>query len=275
MRHHNETALLHRTFEDVTLFEEWDRRYYYKEAMNFYTMSLEFVIKSLRLSSGDLVLDAGCGPGLHAMQFARKGIFCKAVDFSSAVLAEAKRRIKGAALNPMVTFEKLDLTHLSYKDNSIPSVFCWGVLMHIPDIKAAVAEMARVLTPGGRLAISMTNPCSFEALAYKTVRRLRHAWNWKTTISPWVQSSAGTIYVEGMRPIHLAQILAENRIRVVNIRAGQFIEHRSNHANLRRLLATWNQLWFSVIRSPLLASGYIVIGEKLAPSSESDREVRG
>src|SRR5438093_10506638 len=125
----------------------------------------------------------------------------------------------------MVTFEKEDLTHLSYKDDSIPSLFCWGVLMHIPDIKLAIAEMARVLTPGGRLAISMANSGSFEALAFNTLRRLRHAWSQKRTSSPWMQSSAGTIYVKGVRPFDLAQMLAENRIRVVCVRAGQFIEY--------------------------------------------------
>jgi len=273
MRHHSDITNLHRTFEDVSLFEEWDRRYYYKEAMNFYAMSLEFVIKSLRLSPGELVLDAGCGPGVHAMQFARRGIFCKAIDFSSYVLAEAERRVRAATLHRMVTFEKEDLAQLSYKDNSIPSIFCWGVLMHVPDIKTALAEIGRVLMPGGRLAISMTNPWSFEALTHKTLARLRQAYNGTTALSPWTQSSAGTIYVKGMRPPYLTQILAENRIRIVCVRAGQFIEYRSNHANLRRLLAAWNELWFSVIRSPLLASGYIVIGEKMAPSSESDREV--
>jgi len=90
MRHQRDIAKLHTTFGDLSLFEEWDRRYYYREAMSFYTMSLEFVIKSLRLNPGDLVLDTGCGQGVHTLQFAMRGIFCKAIDFSSAVLAEAE-----------------------------------------------------------------------------------------------------------------------------------------------------------------------------------------
>ncbi len=61
---------LHQTFEDLNLFHEWDRRYYYSEAIRFYGLAFDFIVMSLMIQPGDIVLDAGCGPGKHTVEFA-------------------------------------------------------------------------------------------------------------------------------------------------------------------------------------------------------------
>lgn len=253
---------LHKTFENVSLFEEWDRRYYYPEAIRFYGMAFDFIVKSLNIKPGDIVLDAGCGPGRHAMEFARRGIRCRAIDFSEAVLMEAEKRAKAAGLDRLIGFKREDLTCLSFADHSFDFIFCWGVLMHVPDILVAVSELARVLKPGGRIAVTLTNPNSAELMAYKTLRRLAKGKAGGGAGSSWLESPTGQIYVRGIPPDELIQMLSLNHVRVLEARPGQFAEFRSKNWLLRKGVSLWNEVWFKTVRFPSLASGYIIIAEK-------------
>lgn len=258
----NEAKLkqLHKTFENVSLFEEWDRRYYYPEAIRFYGMAFDFIVKSLNIKPGDIVLDAGCGPGRHAMEFARRGIRCRAIDFSEAVLMEAEKRARAAGSDRLIEFKREDLTGLSFADHSFDFIFCWGVLMHVPDIRVAVGELARVLKPGGRIAVTLTNPNSAELMAYRTLRRILKGK--RAEQSPWLESPTGQIYVKGIPPYELIQMLSSNHVRVIEARPGQFAEFRPKNCLLRKGVSLWNEAWFKTVRFPSLASGYIIIGEK-------------
>jgi ubiquinone/menaquinone biosynthesis C-methylase UbiE len=251
---------LQKTFEDVSLYEEWDRRYYYPEAVRFYRLAFDFIVKALGVKPGDVVLDAGCGPAKHTMEFARQGIFCRAVDFSEAVLKEAERRATAAALDRMIQFQKEDLTELTFPDRTFDFIFCWGVLMHVPDIRKAVSELARVLKPGGRIAVTLTNPKSAEMMAYRTLRRILKGKRGEE--SPWLESPTGPIYVRGIPPDELIQMLSSNHVRLIEARPGQFAEFRPKNWLLRKVISLWNEVWFKAVRFPSLASGYIIIGEK-------------
>ena len=102
------------------------------------------------LKPGLRVLDFGCGPGTISVGLARvvdpgeaHGID---MEESQIDLARAAAEAGGHA---NATFHVGDVTALPFEDNSFDAAHCHAVLMHVPDTKAALAEVKRVLKPGG------------------------------------------------------------------------------------------------------------------------------
>ena len=112
------------------------------------------VIDGLRLRPGTKVLDVGCGVGTDTVVLAtRVGSVGQAtgVDFSETLIAEAVRRTAG--LKVSAVFEVGDAQALRFPDGAFDAVRTERMLMHVPDAKRALSEMARVLSPGGRMAV--------------------------------------------------------------------------------------------------------------------------
>jgi SAM-dependent methyltransferase len=107
------------------------------------------------------VLDLGCGEGRHAFEAYRRGASVVAVDWGQAEVETTKRwlgAIAEAGDAPAgARFEVVrgDLTALPVPDASVDRVMASEVLEHIPDDAAAFAEIARVLKPGGRVAVTV------------------------------------------------------------------------------------------------------------------------
>jgi SAM-dependent methyltransferase len=115
----------------------------------------------LDLRPGMTVLDLGCGEGRHAFEAYRRGASVVAVDWGQAevettkrwlgAIAEAGEALAGARYEVV----RGDLTALPVPDASVDRVMASEVLEHIPDDAAAFAEIARVLKPGGRVAVTV------------------------------------------------------------------------------------------------------------------------
>jgi SAM-dependent methyltransferase len=115
----------------------------------------------LDLRSGMTVLDLGCGEGRHAFEAYRRGATVVAVDWGAAEVETTKRWLgaiaeageaPGGARYEVV---RGDLTALPVPDASVDRVMASEVLEHIPDDATALAEIARVLKPGGRVALTV------------------------------------------------------------------------------------------------------------------------
>lgn len=115
----------------------------------------------LSLKAGDLVLDMGAGAGRHAFEVYRQGAHIVALDYSLADLkdvsglfaamgsgGEAPDGTTAATVNG-------DGTRLPFADNTFDHIICSEVMEHIPDDAAAARELARVLKPGGNLAVTV------------------------------------------------------------------------------------------------------------------------
>ncbi|UXA07320.1 methyltransferase domain-containing protein [Mycobacterium sp. SMC-2] len=109
-------------------------------------------IEWLNIPPGGIALDVGSGPGNVTASLARAAGpdgLALGVDISEPMLARAVRNEAG----PQVGFIKADAQRLPLRDNTVDVVVSIGVLQLVPNPAAAIAEMARVLRPGGRAAI--------------------------------------------------------------------------------------------------------------------------
>ena len=132
---------------------------------------MDRILKLVRPAQDATFLDAGCGVGDHTARIARKGYRCIGVDISSTILKQARERMKALGLDERTSFRNEALEELTVEKESIDVVHCRGVLMHIPDWKAALRSLCSVVRPGGHIAILENNAASPYTRAYLLARR--------------------------------------------------------------------------------------------------------
>ncbi|MGE3541159.1 MAG: bifunctional 2-polyprenyl-6-hydroxyphenol methylase/3-demethylubiquinol 3-O-methyltransferase UbiG [Candidatus Tectimicrobiota bacterium] len=110
----------------------------------------------VRQWAGLRVLDAGCGGGLAAACLAQRGATVVGVDLSRASLRVACRQTRGHS-QPAPVFACGQAEALPFAEASFDVVWCTDVLEHLADLSGAMAQMARVLKPGGLLLYDTIN----------------------------------------------------------------------------------------------------------------------
>ncbi len=95
-----------------------------------------------------VALDAACGTGRHSAYLASLGHTVIGVDSSAAMLARAREKVPGGE------FHQADIHDLPLPDDHVDAAVCALALMHVPEIEPVLAELVRVLRPGGSLVIS-------------------------------------------------------------------------------------------------------------------------
>ncbi len=114
-------------------------------------------LEALQLKAGEHVLDVGCGTGLLVHDMATlvgPNGRVVGVDISQDMLALAERR---CVEFPQVDLKRRNAEDLAEEVESFDAVACAQVLLYIPDVPTALAQIYRVLKPGGRVAIIETD----------------------------------------------------------------------------------------------------------------------
>lgn len=118
--------------------------------------------RRLGVQPGDRLLDLGCGFGRHAFQAARLGAQVVALDAGSdevrGVLATFAAMVEAGELDTArdrVGAARGDALALPFADATFDRIIASEVLEHIPDDEQAMAELARVLRPGGTMAVTV------------------------------------------------------------------------------------------------------------------------
>ena len=115
----------------------------------------------LDLQPGQLVLDMGAGAGRHAFEVYRRGAHIVALDYSLADLEDVSGLFAAmgtageAPAGTSATTVNGDGTRLPFPDDTFDRIICSEVMEHIPDDSAAARELARVLKPGGTIAVTV------------------------------------------------------------------------------------------------------------------------
>lgn len=117
---------------------------------------IDHIVQVLELRPGTRVLDVGCGPGRHSYELARRGIAVHGIDISARFVELAQQDAPDGA-----TFERLDARSMPF-DAEFDAVVClcqgaFGLMTAQGDDRLVVAQMAKALRPGGRLALSAFN----------------------------------------------------------------------------------------------------------------------
>jgi SAM-dependent methyltransferase len=118
----------------------------------------EFVHR-LNIPAGSRVLDVACGTGNLAIPLARSGCVVTGLDIAPNLLEQARARAKAEDLT--ATFDEGDAEQLPYADSSFDAVVTMFGAMFAPRPDLVSAELARVLKPGGLLAMANWDPQSF------------------------------------------------------------------------------------------------------------------
>ena len=108
---------------------------------------------ALRATSGERILDVGCGPGFFCAELLDEvGPDGKVVglDSSPQMLALATRRCEG---HGNVEFREAAATSLPVSEAGFDAAICVQVLEYVPDVAGALAELWRALRPGGRVVV--------------------------------------------------------------------------------------------------------------------------
>ncbi|WP_367324922.1 class I SAM-dependent methyltransferase [Streptomyces sp. HUAS ZL42] len=126
-------------------------------------------VADLGLSEGDRVLDAGCGTG-RALPPLRAAVGPSGVvvgaDLTPAMLEAAVRAGRGRDGHLLLT----DVATLPLRSESLDAVFAAGLIAHLPHPAENLRELARVVRPGGRLALF--HPIGRAALAARQGRQI-------------------------------------------------------------------------------------------------------
>lgn len=109
------------------------------------------VAAALQVAPGARVLDLAAGTGASSLPFAQDGALPVACDFSLGMLAVGKRK------HPEVTFVAGDALALPFRDGAFDAATISFGLRNVADVPRALAELARVTKPGGRLAVLETS----------------------------------------------------------------------------------------------------------------------
>lgn len=167
-------------FEEGTkeFFEAVDERRYRNEP---------FILEAVDFARhrGKKVLEIGCGLGSDFMKFVENGADAYAVDLTDKAVALTRKRMEvcgrrgGVSTDPdsrpyhqqrplpdvprfswSERIKQADAEDLPFPDNTFDVVYSWGVLHHTPDTEKAVAEVFRVLKPGGEFIGMLYNKYS-------------------------------------------------------------------------------------------------------------------
>ena len=158
--------------------------------------------RTLPLKKGDLVLDAGCGEGRHTFECYRHDCRILGMDLSHHSLLKAKYVLgemkKKSEAKGRVLLLRGDALRFPFADGTFDKIVCAEVIEHVEDDRHGVAELARVLAEGGKIAITVPT------------RMTEHVYDWLS--KEYFRTPGG--HVRKVIPRILAGYMEENSLRV-------------------------------------------------------------
>ena len=183
---------------------------------------------------GQRVLEVGFGAGTDLIQWLRAGARVSGIDLTEEALANVSHRIQVYGLPQPESLQVADAEHLPFPSNTFDLGYSWGVLHHTPDTAKALAELVRVVRPGGQIKIMLYNRRGLYAWKMWVKHALLKCRPWKSL--RWVLwnhiESVGT---KGFTDKEVEQMLAP--LGLTDVRMERFIT--SNDRVMRRSFPYW------------------------------------
>ncbi|MGO9961396.1 MAG: class I SAM-dependent methyltransferase [Solirubrobacteraceae bacterium] len=132
-------------------FDRWSREYEHDQVSRWLQELQLEALGALEPGPDDRLLDVGCGSGAAVRAAAPTVAHAVGVDLSPGMVDRAR---EFARATPNIEFSVADSEALPFENSTFTALLCTTSFHHYPNPQRAVAEMARVLTPGGRIVIA-------------------------------------------------------------------------------------------------------------------------
>lgn len=129
----------------------------------------EELAEAMDLRAGHRVLDIAAGNGNATLAAARRWCDVTSTDYVEALLGRGRQRAEAEGLR--IDFRQADAEALPFPDEAFDAVISTFGVMFTPDQSRAVAEMLRVLKPGGRIGLANWTPEGFIGQIFKIIGR--------------------------------------------------------------------------------------------------------
>ena len=134
--------------------------------------SLSLLVEMAQVTDEDSVLDLACGPGLVTCEFARHARHVTGIDFTPAMIEQARKRQQEAGLVNL-DWAVGDVLPLPYPDDIFARVITRYSFHHFLDPRAVLAEMIRACMPGGRVLVADVAVDPAKSAAYDQMEIIR------------------------------------------------------------------------------------------------------
>jgi SAM-dependent methyltransferase len=206
-------------------------------------LQIDWLWTKLGLQPGMRICDITCGPGLYAVEFARRGCLVTGIDFAPAAIAYARELAVREGVDERCTFIEQDVRELQLAEAAFDAALIWyGQLAVFPKAQAQqlLTTTVRALLPGGHLAIELLNQTRVD----------------KTTTNWWFTDQTG---LWGDTPfLHLGERhwddeakLSTERFYIIHLESGDLTEvHLTDQTYaVAEMSALMQQSGFSTVHS--------------------------
>lgn len=257
------------TLKQSGIHEEWVSNYRTPDNEHFYNMAFDFIRDQFNAPGGSTVVDAGCGSCAKSKNLVDRGFNVIGTDLSQSALDLAQEGLKGTPYENKIELQQQNLTAITMADNSVDYLVCWGVLMHIPEVDKAVAEICRIIKPGGYVAISEGNMHSWQTRTLRFLKKILGRERADVHIVPagienWEETDEGKLMTRQANMRWLSAEFEKHGLQLQKRVAGQFSELYWVVPTpiLKKLIHLFNHFWFKVVRLPGPAFGNILVFRK-------------
>jgi ubiquinone/menaquinone biosynthesis C-methylase UbiE len=243
------------TLQAMDIHSDWQRQFRTSENDRFYNLAFDDIAQVFGKPGDSAVVDGGCGSATKSLHLAKRGYRVLGLDFSAAILEIARQEAQAAGFADRMEFRQADLTALELETASADRVLCWGVLMHVPDLPKAVAELSRILKPGGIMVISEGNVRSLQAWSLRTLKKLLGRNLGEVIRTPagiefWEPTPTGKLMTRQADIPWLIREFGKHGLNLEQRRAGQFSEIYMilPWKPLRWIVHAFNSFWYRFVR---------------------------
>jgi 2-polyprenyl-3-methyl-5-hydroxy-6-metoxy-1,4-benzoquinol methylase len=255
-----------RVLQEMEVHEQWISHFRSSENDAFYNLAFDYIAHQLGAPAGKIILDAGCGSGTKSLHLARRGYKVLGLDLSESMLATARSVLAAEGREALVEFRCADITRMPIANGSVTHAACWGVLMHVPDVAAAISELSRAVGSDGCVVISEGNKNSVQAWALRVLKRTLGKERAEVLHTPagiefWEQTHSGRFMTRQADMNWVVREFERHGLKLVERRSGQLTEMYTllPWHWARRAVHALNNFWFKNIHSAGPAFGNILV----------------
>ena len=239
----------------------------------------DYIVKVVDQPQGSRALDIGCGICANSLRLARRGYEVESGDYSEPILERALENVRKQGLSDHISISRQDITNLDYPNKSFDLTLCWGVLMHIPDVDEAIAQLVRVTKPGGYLAFEEVNVRSPEALVKRVYWRLQNLYREKQFrfvemefgLEHIVKFQGEELFWRQVDSGRFVKRMEREGVHLVGQRAGMFTEsHLSLPRSLQGPMDAWNRFFHKYIGISALSKHVIYVFKRAGERRDED-----